>query len=181
MSKICVLLANGFEEIEAVTILDVLRRAGEDAQMVGVDSQDVLGSHNIRLHTDLGIQAAKDQRWDLIVLPGGMPGAATLRDHPDVQMLLKQQHQQGGRLAAICAAPMALAKAGLLQGKRATCFPGFEDKLMGAKFEERDVVEDGLITTSRGPATAIAFALSLVEQLQGATSVAKLRRQLLVP
>ncbi|QQR89592.1 MAG: DJ-1/PfpI family protein [Myxococcales bacterium] len=169
MSNACLLLAEGFEEIEAITVLDVLRRANIDIAAVGVDSESVLGAHGIKVQTDLTMPQAVDRNWDVVILPGGLPGAQKLTQSKEVQKLIKKQHQQSKNIAAICAAPMALAKAGVLTGKQATCYPGFESYLKegNATFHKQDVVVDGTITTSRGPGTALAFALELVAQLKG--------------
>lgn len=179
MPSACVLLANGFEEIEAVTVLDVLRRADIDAKSVGVTGTTVTGSHGIVLQAELRLQDALAQPWDLVVLPGGIPGATHLRDDAGVQELLKAQAAKGKRLAAICAAPIALASAGVLQGKRVTSYPSFQDKLGEVVYLEETVVIDGQITTSRGPATALKFALELVRQLRGEMVADKVKTAML--
>jgi len=177
---VCVLLAEGFEEIEAVTILDVLRRAELDVTALGVAGIEVAGSHGIVVRADATLAAAAGRRWDLVVLPGGMPGAAHLRDSEPVQALVKEQHARGGLLGAICAAPIALAAAGVLAGRRVTSFPGFEQQLEGARYSEECVVVDGHLVTSRGPGTALPFALRLVAELCGASKAAELGKALLV-
>ena len=118
--------------------------------------------------------------WDMVVLPGGMPGATHLRDDPIVRALIREQSQRGGKLAAICAAPIALGATGILKGRRATCYPGFEAELAGADCREERVVCDGPITTSRGPGTALEFALRLVADLQGEETAASLAEKMLV-
>ena len=180
MSRVCVLLANGFEEIEAVTIIDVLRRAEIEVTLLGVEAREVEGSHGIRIQTDRRLSEVSNESWDIVALPGGMPGAATLRDDPQVQALLRSQHEKGGRLAAICAAPIALARAGVLAGRKATSYPGFEDQLTGASIVAGTVVRDGTITTSRGPGTAMEFALRLVADLRGADVASTLADRMLV-
>jgi 4-methyl-5(b-hydroxyethyl)-thiazole monophosphate biosynthesis len=182
MSRVCVLLANGFEEIEAVTVIDVLRRAEVEVTTVGVDGADVEGSHGIRIRADRELDAAIEDDWDLVVLPGGMPmpGAATLRDDPRVQALIRSQHDKHGKIAAICAAPIALGRAGILGGRNATSYPGFEDQLPGANYLTERVVRDGTITTSRGPGTALEFALRLVADLEGADKASALAERMLV-
>jgi len=176
MPRVCVLLANGFEEIEAVTIVDVLRRAEIDVTTLGVDGVDVEGSHGIRIQADRELsESTADEGWDMVVLPGGMPGAATLRDDPRVQAFVRSQHEKRRKIAAICAAPIALGRAGILWGRRATSYPGFEDQLTGASIVAERVVQDGAVTTSRGPGTAMEFALTLAADLKGddeASSVA---------
>jgi len=180
MSNACVLLANGFEEIEAVTVIDVLRRAEIDVTVLGVEGVEVDGAHGIKIEADATLADRGEAAWDLVVLPGGMPGAATLRDDAAVQALVKKQVAAGGKVAAICAAPMALGKAGVLAGKRATSYPGFEKHLTGADLQTAPVVRDGDIVTSRGPGTAMAFAFELVTLLEGADKAVALKKQMLV-
>jgi 4-methyl-5(b-hydroxyethyl)-thiazole monophosphate biosynthesis len=180
MPRCCVTLADGFEEIEAVTIIDVLRRADVETVTLGVAGTTVTGAHGISVQADRTLAEGADEKWDLVILPGGMPGASTLRDDPGVQALIKRQHEAGGRLAAICAAPIALGAAGVLDGRTATCYPSFEDGLTGAKLSESPVVVDGTLTTSRGPGTAFEFALSLVAQLKDDDTARALRTGMLV-
>jgi 4-methyl-5(b-hydroxyethyl)-thiazole monophosphate biosynthesis len=162
-----VLLADGSEEIEAVTVIDILRRAEVAVTVAGVSQRSVTASRGVHLTADVVFTDVADTAFDLVVLPGGARGAEAFRDSPAVQALVKRQHQRGGRLAAICAAPSALASAGLLQGVRATSYPGFLAESDGAQLSEEPVVTDGLITTSRGPGTAMDFALALVALLCG--------------
>ncbi len=178
--QVAVLLADGFEEIEAVTVIDVLRRAGVDVVVLGVDGDAPVGSHGIAVKADALLADRAGGRFDVVVLPGGMPGAARLRDAPHVQRFIVDARGRGAHLAAICAAPIALGKAGALQGKRATCFPGFEAELTGAVLSHDAVVEDGDVTTSRGVGTALAFALSLVARLRGADAAQTLAVRMLV-
>lgn len=181
--RACVLLADGFEETEAVTVIDVLRRAEIKVEVLGVESKKVTGSHQICIEADALLSDRKNEKFDLVVLPGGMPGAATLRDHWGVQKLVQAQHASGGLVAAICAAPIALAKAGVLEGKRATCFPGFEEQLAagGAQTSSTEaVVRDGNVITSRGVGTALAFSLALVEALRDGAVAKTLGERMLV-
>lgn len=180
MTTACVLLADGFEETEAVTVIDVLRRAEITVEVLGVSGRRCTGSHGIVLEADALLAGRATTHFDAVVLPGGMPGAAALRDDPQVQALLRAQHARGGVVAAICAAPIALARAGILQGRRATCFPGFEQQLDGARAVHDAVVRDGHVITSRGVGTALAFALALVEDLRGPATAATLRERMLV-
>lgn len=175
-----VLLAEGFEEIEAVTVVDVLRRAEVETVIVGVTGERVVGAHAIEIRADCRLEEIGARRFDAVVLPGGMPGAARLRDDDRVRSLLVEQHDRGGIVAAICAAPMALAAAGLLEGRRATCYPTFRDRLGSARYADEPVVEDGAVVTSRGPATALAFALALVARLRGPEVRDELARRMLV-
>ncbi len=180
MARAAVLLAEGFEEIEAITVIDVLRRGDVEVVALGVTGTTVRGNHGIAVQADAALASGARERWDLVVLPGGMPGASTLRDDPRVQAMLRAQRDEGVPLAAICAAPIALGKAGLLHGKRATCFPGFEAQLTGATVVTETVVDDGDVITSRGPGTALPFALALVARLQGREKATKLATQMLV-
>jgi len=164
-----------------VTVIDVLRRASVDVTVVGVHGDGVCGSHGIEIKADVALTKAVQREWDAVVLPGGLPGATNLRDDSDVQDFIRRQHDRGGvRLCAICAAPIALSAAGVLKDRRATCYPGFEDQLGGAKPCDDTVVVDGPIVTSRGPGTAMQFALTVVEQLVGAGSASELRKKMLV-
>jgi 4-methyl-5(b-hydroxyethyl)-thiazole monophosphate biosynthesis len=164
-----VLLADGSEEIEAVTVIGILRRAEIEVTAAGVNQRDITASRGVRLMADAVLADVTDAPFDVVVLPGGARGAETFRDSPAVQQLLERQHQRGGRLAAICAAPSALASAGLLRARRATSYPGFLTEADAAQLSEDPVVTDGLITTSRGPGTAMGFALALVTLLCGET------------
>lgn len=180
MPRACVLLANGFEEIEAVTLIDVLRRAEVEVVILGVDGLEVEGSHAIKLVADKTLTDGGAEAWDLVILPGGLPGAYTLRDNAEVQALIKRQQTAGRGLAAICAAPIALGKAGVLAGKRATCYPGFEAELTGAELNAERVVRDGKVFTSRGPGTAMEFGLALVAELMGSEVAQEWRQKMLV-
>lgn len=180
MARACVLLAPGFEEIEAVTLIDVLRRAEIETVVLATEALRVRGSHGIVMEADALLADRTDERWDVVLLPGGMPGAAHLRDSELVQNLLREQHARGGRLGAICAAPIALSQAGVLDGKTATSFPGFADALSCGAYSDEPVVVDGEVTTSRGPATALAFALEIVRQIRGEEVSADLAQRMLV-
>lgn len=181
MPSVCVLLAEGFEEIEAVIIVDVLRRADIDVATVGLSGSEVTGSHGITIQADRILGDDTDDPWDLVVLPGGMPGASNLRDDGRVRALLRARYERGGRVAAICAAPIVLAKAGLLEGRAATSYPSFAKQLGAVRYSEDAVVVDDRITTSRGPATAMRFALELVAQLCGTGRAEQLASAMLVP
>lgn len=168
MSRVCVFLADGFEEIEGLTVVDILRRAGVETQMVSIsESRTVTGSHKIPVQADVCIGEAEFSvsETELLVLPGGMPGTKHLGACEALTGLLVRFAQEGKKVAAICAAPSVLGDLGLLKGKKAACYPGFEDRLAGAEVVYEKVVVDGNVTTSRGMGTAIPFALALTEQL----------------
>ena len=169
MANILVPLAQGCEELEAITIIDLLRRAGFNVITASLDDQPVTASRATVLIADTTMEAAMTQEFDMIVLPGGLPGADHLRDDARVQQKLQQMSAQDRYVAAICAAPKALASAGLLEGKKVTSFPGALDgiSVQGMQYQETPVVIDGKLVTSRGPGTAMDFALTLIELLGG--------------
>ncbi len=167
MQKVLVLLAQGCEEIEAVTVIDILRRAGVEVASAGLDDLPVLASRGVMLLPDTTLDLAQHQSFDMIVLPGGQPGTDNLKADKRVIALLRQMAQQGKYLAAICAAPSVLAAAGLLDGRKATCYPTCLDDYPKVDLQTAAVVEDGKLITSRGPGTAMDFALTLVERLVG--------------
>ena len=161
-------LANGFEEIEALCPLDLLRRAGVEVITVGIGSEVIRGSHGITVHADIPDIMYRDASPDMIILPGGMPGAKNLDESKTVDVAIKTANKKGAYIAAICAAPFVLGKRGLLDGKDATCFPGFEDELCGASIiTDRGVVVDGNMITARGMGVAQKFGLTLVSLLCG--------------
>ena len=165
MPKVAVILANGFEEIEALTVVDVLRRANITCHMVGFEDT-VTGSHAIQVQANRVFDGNLSE-YDMIVLPGGMPGSAHLRDNESLISELQKCNQGGKKLAAICAAPIALNRAGLLEGKNFTCYDGVQEQIANGHYQKETVVVDGNIITSRGPATALAFAYHLVDTLGG--------------
>ena len=165
MPKVAVILANGFEEIEALTVVDVLRRANITCHMVGFEAQ-ITGSHAIQVQSDRVFDGDLSE-YDMIVLPGGMPGAAHLRDNEQLIAELQRFEKIGKKVAAICAAPIVLNQAGLLEGRNYTCYDGVQEQIADGHYRKETVVVDGQLTTSRGPATALAFAYNLVDQLGG--------------
>jgi protein deglycase len=169
MPRVLVPLAEGFEEIEAVTIVDLLRRADIEVHTASLASRRVTGSHGITVEADLSLDDAQAADYDMIVLPGGMPGAEHLKNDLRVIALLREFAAAGRFTAAICAAPGVLAHAGLLEGREATSFPGFlrADSAPGIRLSESPVVVDGKVVTSRGPGTAIEFSLALIGLLRG--------------
>ena len=161
-------LANGFEEVEALCPLDLLRRAGVDVTTVGVGGESVVGAHGIVVGADIPEIMYRDSAPEMIILPGGMPGAENLNNSRIVDSAIRAASKNGGYIAAICAAPMILGKRGLLSGKHAVCFPGFEEHLEGAEIEPiKTVVRDGNIITAKGMGAAFEFGLALVEALKG--------------
>ncbi|NLJ70524.1 MAG: DJ-1/PfpI family protein [Clostridiaceae bacterium] len=183
--KIAVLFADGFEEVEALSVVDFLRRANIETTMVSIkDSLDVTGAHEIELKcngllSDLKANIAKD--YDGVVLPGGLPGAEYLRDSESVIELIKQMAENDKIIAAICAAPIALERAGLTVGNKGTSYPGFDTQLSYSEYKEEIVVQDGNLITARGPATAIYFALKIIEVLCSKDVSDQIAEDLLVP
>jgi 4-methyl-5(b-hydroxyethyl)-thiazole monophosphate biosynthesis len=169
MSKVLVPLAQGCEELEAVTIIDVLRRAGIQVVSAGLDHSPVTASRGTVLIPDTTLEQALLEEYDMVVLPGGQPGTDNLDKDSRLKPFLKKMAAAQKFTAAICAAPKVLANAGLLTGKRATAFPGTLEKfqLHDVTLDAAPVVRDGLVITSRGPGTAMDFALELVEILKG--------------
>ena len=180
MSRVLVPLAQGCEELEAITITDLLVRAGVDVTTAGLDDKPVTASRGTTIIPDTTIENVLDQTFDLVVLPGGLPGADHLRDDANIQAVLKKHAGEGKYIGAICAAPKAVAAAGLLDGKRATAYPGVLEALADDRISARDsaVEIDGNIVTSRGPGTAIDFALTLIELLEGPDKKEEVNRQL---
>jgi protein deglycase len=169
MSKVLVPLAQGCEELEAITITDLLVRAGIEVTTASLDDEIVTASRGTRIIADTNINDVRNNSYDLIVLPGGLPGADHLRDNEIVQSLLKKQARENKFIAAICAAPKALAQAGLLDNRSATGYPGVLSslKLPNTAIKDSAIEIDGNIITSRGPGTAMDFALTLIEILEG--------------
>ena len=169
MAKALVFLAIGFEEIETVTIVDVLRRAGVDVTVVGLTSNVIEGAHAIKIIPDKTIDEVKVDWFDAVIVPGGNPGYKNLRKDSRVIDIVKEAFKSNKIVAAICAAPAILSDAGVLEGKACTIYPGMENELEngGGKPKQDMVVVDGNIITSRGPATALPFALKLAEKLAG--------------
>ncbi len=161
-------LAEGYEEVEALTCVDVLRRAGVEAKTVSVTGNLLVrGAHGINIEADILFEDADYDACEMIVLPGGLPGATNLRDHAGLTEQVKAFAKAGKPLAAICAAPLALAAHGALEGKEATIYPGMESNLAGANPTGGTVTVDGNVITGMGPALAMEFALALVEFLKG--------------
>ena len=167
MAKVYVFLANGFEDVEALIPVDVLRRGGVEVVTVSVveDTQVVETAHKVQVVADAMFDDCDFSDADLLMLPGGMPGASNLNAHEGVRQALLKQNAAGKRVAAICAAPLVLGGLGILRKKRATCYPGFEQTLEGATYTGDLCTVDGNVTTGEGPAAAFPFAYSLLAQL----------------
>ena len=173
MSKVYIFLAPGFEEIEAGTPVDILRRAGIDAEFVSIEDTDyVTGARGITFKADIKFSEIDKSSADMLVLPGGMPGTTNLLKFEPLMDLVKEFNEAGKRIAAICAAPTIFGALGILEGKKATCYPGMEDQLTGADVYVEPVITDGNITTSRGMGTAIDFSLELLSLLTGNAEIA---------
>ncbi len=167
--KVCVFLADGFEEIEGLTVVDLLRRANIDVTTVSITKELIIhGAHKILVQADKLFEEIKEyDQYDMLVLPGGMPGTLHLREHEELGNLLKEFYAQKKWIAAICAAPIVFGKYGFLKGEKATSYPGFEKELVGADYVTEPVVISNRVITSRGMGTAISFSLALIEQLEG--------------
>lgn len=182
MAKVFIFLADGFEEIEGLTVVDLLRRAKITITMVSITGDlYVTGSHMITTKADVLFEQVDFSSADMLVLPGGMPGTKHLSEHEGLDRLLKRFKEEGKKLAAICAAPSVLGQKGLLVGKKATSFPGFEDSLTGAEVKKDAVVTDGNIVTSRGLGTAIDFALAIIRNLVSEDEAARIAESIQYP
>ncbi|MBX7257494.1 MAG: DJ-1/PfpI family protein [Candidatus Hydrogenedentes bacterium] len=170
MTRVLVPLAQGCEELEAITIIDLLRRADITVVTAGLTDEPVVASHGVTIIPDTTLDKALDDTFDMVVLPGGLPGADNLNSNEDLHELLKKMVASGKFVGAICAAPIVLARAGVLAGKKATSYPGFLDKmaLPDVTYTGSAVERDGAIVTGRGPGTAMDFALEIIAMLRGA-------------
>lgn len=179
MSRAAIFFATGFEEIEALTVVDVLRRGGVAADMVSVTGErEVTGSHGITVKTDKLFAEADLDTADILVLPGGMPGTTNLEAYEPLMDKVDEFYRKGKYIAAICAAPSIFGHKGILQGRRACSNPGFESHLEGADVKREEAVVDGTVITSRGMGTAIPFALAILEQFAGAEAAAQMKEKL---
>lgn len=175
MGKVYVFLADGFEEVEGLTVVDLLRRAQIETVTVSVMCEKLIqGAHGIPIMADAMFADSDYADGEMLVLPGGMPGTKNLGAHEGLKELLVRFTAQGKRLSAICAAPSVLGKYGLLSGKKATSYPGFENQLAGAVYSENKVVKDLNFITSRGLGTAIDFALAIIETLKDESTAAQI-------
>jgi len=177
MKHMVVFLAKGFEEIEAITVIDLLRRAGIRVTTIALDAQDVEGAHGVIVRADTML-TAMPQEYDGIVLPGGTPGTKNLMASAEVRELVQKAFHDGSICAAICAAPSVFSMAGILNGKRATCYPGVEDQFDGARYIDAAVVRDGTILTGRSAGTALPFALELIAMITDQDTADQIRTQI---
>lgn len=181
MVKVYQFLATGFEETEALAPMDILRRGGVDVQTVSVTGTDyVESSHRVIVKADVRFEEADLSDADLLMIPGGMPGASNLNAHPGVREALLNQFKSGRRVSAICAAPMVLGSIGILKGKRATCYPGFEKYLDGAEYTRELCTVDDTITTGKGPAAAFVYGFCLLAQLTSEELAQKVKTDMLI-
>lgn len=171
------LLADGFETVEALAPYDLMKRAGIDVKSVSIKKdRRVISAQGVPVEADLPVTALKDADPEMVVLPGGMPGAANLEQSEEVRECLYRAFASGGWLAAICAAPYVLGVNGYLKSKEATCYPGFEDKLTGAKFSDKPVVCDGKIITAVGMGVALEFGFEIIRALKGAEIAGRIKK-----
>lgn len=178
---IYVFLAEGFEETEAIAPIDILRRSGADVKTVGVGSRTVTSSHKITVTADLSEDELTTDGLEAVVLPGGMPGTLNLEASATVRKYLDYAAENGLVICAICAAPSILGHKGLLNGKRATCFPGFEKELIGAKVTDAPAVTDGNVITGKGAGAAVEFGLAISARLCGEETSMKVRKSMQCP
>lgn len=178
--KILVFLADGFEEVEALTVVDYLRRVDIEVDMVSItDKKEVKGAHEIRVIADKLLKDLSIEDYKGLVIPGGLPGATNLQASSGVVDIVKEIYKNKGLVAAICAGPIVLQEAGVIKNKDFTCYPGFEEKIVDGNHKDLDVVIDGNIITSRGPALAVDFSLEIVNYLLGAEKREELKEGIL--
>jgi 4-methyl-5(b-hydroxyethyl)-thiazole monophosphate biosynthesis len=180
MAKAVLLLAPGFEEIEAMCVVDTLRRAGVAVVLAGLHDGPVEAGHGVKVIPDCGIDELAAKDFDAVILPGGYPGYVNLGADARVLALVRTAFETGKIVAAICGAPVILGRLGIVKGKRATIFPGKEADLTGAKPVRDPVVVDGTVVTSQGPGTALDFAITLAELLAGEQKARELKQALVV-
>ena len=167
MAKVFIFLATGFEETEAIAPIDILRRAGLETEVVSVTSQkEVTGAHGITVVADSLFEDTDFSKGEMLILPGGMPGAKNLSEHAGLKKVMINYNGNGKYISAICAAPMVLGEMGLLKGEKAVSYPGYEKYLSGAQMTQERVVVSGKFVTGKGPGAAIEFALKIVEILK---------------
>lgn len=180
MPKVAVVLADGFEETEAMAIIDVLRRAEIDTVVAGLHDGHIMSARKVRVVPDTVIDAVRADDFDMLVLPGGQPGSDNLNADLRVKELIKGFSRKNKLLGAICAAPIVLAGAGVIEGRHVTSYPTYKGKLGNVVYEEKSVVSDGNVLTSRGAGTALTFGLAIVERLVGREKAQKIKEAMLI-
>ncbi|OIP63901.1 MAG: DJ-1 family protein [Nitrospirae bacterium CG_4_9_14_3_um_filter_53_35] len=181
MARVVLILADGFEEVEAMAVVDVLRRAEIEVLIAGLHQGPVTSARKVKVIPDTVVDSIRVEDFDMLVLPGGQPGSDHLNADRRVRDLIRDFHDKGKLIGAICAAPYVLADAGILDGRRVTSYPSYRDKLGAALYEEKTVVEDGNILTSRGPGTALCFGLAIVRRMIGKQKAEQIREAMLAP
>lgn len=180
MCKVGICMANGCEEIEALTVVDLLRREGFDACMISTTGEEIVkGSHNIEFRTNEMIENVSWDEYDAIVLPGGMPGTINLENNDIVQAALREMNEKGALIAAICAAPTILGHNGIAKGKTVTSYPGNDDAFEASRYVIESVVRDGNVITSRGMGTAIEFGLEIIKYFKGEEAASKMAKTII--
>ncbi len=177
--KAVIILAPGYEELEAVAVVDILRRAGIDIKIAGLDSAPVPSARDVKIVPDTTLDEIRDERFDLVILPGGLDSTETLAKDERVVDMLKRQLQGGRMVGAICAAPTVLDRHGLSKGRQITCHPVCRQAVKNSNLSQDRVVEDGLLVTSQAPGTALEFALRLVERLEGSEKMEEVNKGIL--
>ena len=179
MKRIWAFLAEGFEEVEALTVVDILRRAKYEVTTVSItEDLFVTSSHNVVIKADKKMTELESELPDVVFLPGGMPGTLYLGAHEGLKNIILNATEAGKIMAAVCAAPSVYGEMGLLKGRKATCYPGFEDKLLGAEYQDEQVVVDGTFVTSQGMGTCIPLGLKLVELLSSEEMAAQIKNSI---
>jgi 4-methyl-5(b-hydroxyethyl)-thiazole monophosphate biosynthesis len=178
--KVAILLAEGFEEVEAVAPIDVLRRGGVEVIIAGLTKDPVPSARNVKIVPDVSVDELNPDELDMVILPGGAGGVEKLKQDPRVERLVKAMEEKGKYISAICAAPTALAKFGILEGKKATVYPTLVEEIKPAVFVDMPVVEDERVITSQGPGTALEFGLRLLEKLEGKEKAREVAKRMLV-
>lgn len=180
MKKAAVLLADGFEEVEAITPIDFLRRAGIEVTVAGVTGMEIRGGHGVIVSADIPVNQVSEGDLDVVIIPGGMPGAENVAASREARSLIEEVFAAGKLIAAICAAPaVVLDPLGILKGKKATCYPGFEERFRDAKYLNERVVRDGNVISSCGPGCAAEFSFGIIEYLLGTGTAEEVKRRTL--
>ena len=180
MPKVVIALADGFEEVEAISIVDVLRRAEVEVVLAGLHDGPVVSARKVKVIPDMNIDSVSADDYDMIVLPGGQPGSDNLNADERVRRLVKAFSEKGKMVGAICAAPYVLADAGIIEGKKVTSHPTYRERLGNVVYREEIVVEDGNVLTSRGPGTALCFGLAIVQRLVGRERMQAIKESMLL-